>query len=197
MLEGQVTTAGTLIDWLGDGIGLSDTPQILNEFASQSDDTNGVIVIPTPSGINFPYFSSKTRATIFGLSLSTHRRHVCRAVLEGLALRLYDVLGGIEHDTKIPIKSLKVDGGVSQSDIELQCLANFANIIVERAPESDMTATGAAYLAGLSVNYWKTLEELRLLQKNYTNFSPKIDPELRKLKIKNWKKAVKAVLSLN
>ncbi|MHA1718573.1 MAG: glycerol kinase 5 [Promethearchaeota archaeon] len=197
MLEGQITTAGTLIDWLGEGIGLVDTPKILNEFAAQTEDTEGVIVIPTPSGINFPYFNPRSKATIFGLSLSTHRKHVCRAVLEGLALRLYDIIAGVEHDTKISIKTIKVDGGVSQSDIELQCLADFANIDVHRAPEADMTGTGAAYMAGLGSGFWKNKEELLNLNQKYEIFSPKMDPEKRKMKLKNWNKAVKALLSLD
>ena len=199
MIEGQVTTAGTLIDWLGDGIGVSDSPKVLNEFAAQTEDTEGVIVIPTPSGINFPYFNPRTRATIFGLSLSTHRRHVCRAVLEGLAMRLYDILEGIEHDTKVKLKSIKVDGGVSQSDIQLQCLADFADVQVERAPEPDMTSTGAAYFAGLSVGFWRDLAELKGLQQNqnYELFVPKMDAEKRRVKIMKWKQAVKAVLSLD
>ncbi|MHA1474218.1 MAG: FGGY-family carbohydrate kinase, partial [Promethearchaeota archaeon] len=139
----------------------------------------------------------RSRATIFGLSLSTHRKHVCRAVLEGLALRLYDIIEGVEHDTKIPITTLKVDGGVSQSDIELQCLADFANITVERAPEADMTSTGAAYMAGLAVGFWKNKNELLSLRKDYHIFKPKMDPEKRKKKLTDWKKAVKAVLSLD
>jgi len=197
MLEGQITTCGTLIDWLGDGIGLVDTPKILNELAAQTEDTEGVIVIPTPAGINFPYFNPRSRATIFGLSLSTHRKHVCRAVLEGIALRLYDIIEGVEHDTKIPITTLKVDGGVSQSDIELQYLADFANITVERAPEADMTSTGAAYMAGLAVGFWKNKNELLNLSKDYHVFKPKMDPEKRKKKLTDWKKAVNAVLSLD
>lgn len=196
MLEGQVTTAGTLIDWLGEGIGVSDTAQALNEFAAQTEDTEGVIFIPTPSGIGFPYFNPKTKASIFGLSLSTHRRHVCRAVLEGLALRAWDILEGMQKDTKIQLQEIKVDGGVSKSDIQLQCLADFADVKVKRAPESDMTGTGAAYFAGLSVGFWKNLDELKELQQEYKEFAPKMSPEKRMEKIKKWKKAVQAVLSI-
>lgn len=197
MLEGQVTTAGTLIDWLGEGIGVSDTAQALNEFAAQTEDTEGVVFVPTPSGISFPYFNSKTRASIFGLSLSTHRRHLCRAVLEGLAMRVYEILDGMQKDTKITLKSLKVDGGVSKSDIQLQCLADFSSVVVRRAPESDMTGTGAAYFAGLAVGFWQNMEELKTLQRDYREFPPKMDADLREKKIKRWEKAVKAVLSLD
>ncbi len=197
MLEGQVATAGTLIDWLGVGIGVSDTAQALNEFAAQTEDTEGVIFVPTPMGISFPYFNANSRATIFGLSLSTHRKHVCRAVLEGLALRSYDILDGMQKDTKTQLSSLKVDGGVSKSDIQLQCLADFAQMTVQRAPEADMTGTGAAYFAGLSVGFWKDTDELLALQKDYIDFTPKMDLQLREKKIKAWNKAVQAVLSLN
>ena len=189
-------TAGTLIDWLGEGLGLSDTPQVLNELASRTEDTEGVIVIPTPLGVTFPYFEPRLRGSILGLSLSTKRRHVGRAVLEGIALRLLDVIDGIEEDTKIKIKDIKVDGGVSKSDIILQILADLANVTVKRAPEPDMTSTGAAYLAGLAVGFWKDREELLSFQKGYTEFTPKMDPEKRKMKIKRWKQAVQAIINI-
>ncbi|MBD3350474.1 MAG: glycerol kinase [Candidatus Lokiarchaeota archaeon] len=197
MLESYVATAGTLIDWLGQGIGLSDTPKVLNELASQTDDTEGVIFVPAQSGIRFPYFKPNARGSILGLSLSTHRRHVARAVLEGLALRLYDIIEGIERDTKTTIGDIKVDGGVSKSDIELQILANYSNRTVWRAPEADMTATGAAYLAGMGVGFWKDKEELKSLQKGYDKFKPSMDPEKRKKKLKKWKKAIKAILRID
>ncbi|MFW9904671.1 MAG: glycerol kinase 5 [Candidatus Thorarchaeota archaeon] len=199
MLEGYVATAGTLIDWLGQGIGLSDTPKILNEYAAKCKDTEGVIFIPTPSGIRFPYFSPNARGTILGLSLSTHRSHVARAVFEGIALRLVDILEGLEKDTKIPIRSLRADGGVSKSDIMLQCLADFANLEVVRAPEPDMTATGAAYLAGLSIGFWQDrgqLQEIYSSQKP-DHFSPLMNPQMRVTKIEHWKKALEAILSID
>ncbi len=199
MLEGFVATAGTLIDWVGQGIGLSDTPKILNEYAAKCEDTEGVIFIPTPSGIRFPYFSPNARGTILGLSLTTHRSHVARAVFEGIALRLVDILEGLETDTKIPIKSLRADGGVSKSDIMLQCLADFANLAVIRAPEPDMTATGAAYLAGLSIGFWrdkKQLEEIySSLKPQY--FHPQMDSQKRIVKIRRWKRVLEAILSID
>ena len=191
MLEGIVATAGTLIDWLGKGMGLADTPKVLNEFASQTEDTNGVIFIPTPSGINFPYFDARMRASVFGLSLSTHRRHLARAVLEGIAMRDVEIMLGIEQDTDIDIKSIRVDGGVSKSDILLQILSDLADVRVERAPESDMTATGVGYLAGIGAGFWQQ-KDLTNFCSNYDVFEPKIDEETRKTKIERWKKAVKA-----
>ncbi|MFX1252807.1 MAG: glycerol kinase 5 [Promethearchaeota archaeon] len=197
MLEGVVATAGTLIDWLGEGIGLSDTPKVLNELAVQCEDTEGVIFVPTPSGIRFPYFKPTARGSLLGLSLSTHRCHVARAVLEGIALRIFDILEGMQADTGVNIRMLKVDGGVSQSDILLQSLANFANLTVKRAPEPDMTATGAAYLAGLAINFWKDQEELKSLEKGFDVFEVKIDPQKRQDKLRRWEEALQAILSLN
>ncbi|MCP4761382.1 MAG: glycerol kinase [archaeon] len=199
LLEGILGTAGTLIDWLGKGIGLADTPQALNEFAAQTEDTEGVIFIPTNAGIRFPYFNANMRGTILGLSLATHRRHVARAVFEGLALRLYDIIEGIEKDTKTKIKSIKVDGGVSKSDILLQIIADFANLEVKRAPEPDMTATGAAYIAGLACGFWKDIEEIKSIsdKSGYTSFKPKMDAKTREKKIARWKRAVKAVNTID
>ncbi len=194
MLEGYVVTAGTLINWLGQGIGLSDTPQILNEFAGQCDDTEGVIFIPTPSGIRYPHYNPRTRATIFGLSLSTHRRHLARAVLEGIAMRLIDIIEVIQRDTGVKVQTIKVDGGVSKSNILLQILSDFANIPVERSPESDMTATGAAYLAGLGVGFWKDQQELLKLPIDYNIFSPSSTESYRSQKRKRWNSAIKTVL---
>ncbi|MHA1820602.1 MAG: glycerol kinase 5 [Promethearchaeota archaeon] len=196
MLESYVATAGTLIDWLGKGIGLSDTPKVLNELAAQTDDTEGVIFIPAQAGIRYPYFNPHARGSILGLSLATHRRHVARAVLEGLALRLYDIIEGIQEDTKIKISKIKVDGGVSKSDQLLQILADISDRMIERAPEPDMTATGAAYLAGLGVGFWKDKQELISLQKGYASFKPNMEPEKRKQKIEKWRKAIKAILSI-
>ncbi|MFX0206019.1 MAG: glycerol kinase 5 [Candidatus Hodarchaeota archaeon] len=199
MLEGHIAAAGTLIDWLGQGIGLSDNPKVLNKLASQCDDSEGVIFIPTPSGIQFPYFSPKTKATILGLSLETQRKHVARAVFEGLALRIVDILEGLEKDIKIQIRSIKADGGVSQSDILLQCISDFANLYVNRAPEPDMTATGVAYLAGLGIDFWKDLEELELIRANQPSkiFQPQIDELKRHERIVRWNKALKVVLSFD
>ncbi|MFX0013859.1 MAG: glycerol kinase 5 [Promethearchaeota archaeon] len=198
MLEGFVATAGTLIDWLDQGIGLSDTPQVLNEYASQCSDTEGVIFIPTPSGIRFPYFSPNARGAILGLSLNTHRKHVARAVFEGISLRLVDILEGLEQDTKIPIRSIKTDGGVSKSDILLQCLADFANLEVKRSPELDMTATGIAFLAGLSVSYWQDIDELQQIYASLkpTIFRPQMDSSIRQAKIYSWKQALKVILTV-
>lgn len=197
MLEGYVATAGTLIDWLGQGIGLSSNGKELDALASQCTDTEGITVVPTASGIRFPYFNPRTRAAIFGLSLATHRRHVARAVLEGLALRLNDILTGMEKDTKTKIKTVNVDGGVSNSDILIQSLADYSGIAVVRSAEPDMSATGAAYMAGIGCGYWKDENELRALKSSSTVFRPSMDESKRRAGLKRWNRIIHQLLQLD
>jgi glycerol kinase len=196
MLEGFMATAGRLIDWLGQGIGLSDTPKVLNELAAECEDSEGVVFVPTPSGIRFPHFKPTARGTVFGLSLNTHRRHVARAVLQGIAMRLVDILKGIQKDTGINITNIKTDGGVSRSDILLQCFSDLSDHSVERSGEHEVAARGAAYLAGMSAGVWKNFDEINNLEKKYDTFKPRINPENRKIIIKRWEKALKAALSV-
>jgi glycerol kinase len=196
MLEGSVATAGRLIDWLGQGIGLSDTPKVLNDFAAQTENTNGVVFVPTPAGIRFPYFNPKARGTIFGLSLTTHRCHVARAVLEGIAHRIVDILEGITKDTHQRIVRVKVDGGVSQSDILLQLISDLSGYEVERAPEVDMTAVGAGFLAGLSAGVWSSFDELRGLGEPYRVFTPQVSRRESEERSRRWHKAVRTVVKM-
>jgi glycerol kinase len=196
LIEGYVATAGTLIDWLGQGIGLSDTPKVLNELAAQCEDANGVVFVPSHSGVRFPYYKPEARGSIFGLSLASQRIHVARAVFEGIAHSLYDILEGIEADTKVKVHQIKVDGGVSKSDILLQILSDYAHIVVKRSPEPDMTATGVAYFSGLAVGFWKDLDELKTLERNFTEFNPKMDEEMRIQKRKEWKKVIHSLLKI-
>ena len=195
MLEGQVATTGTLIDWLGHGLGLSDTPAELNRLA-EGCDSGGVYFVPTPTGIRFPYFVPGAKASILGLSLNTHKGNVARAVLEGIALRIQDILEGVEKDARTKITEIMTDGGVSRSDILMQCIADFSGCQVERSPESDMTASGAAYLAGLSCGFWSGYADLLALRSGYTSFKPFMSEQQRAKKKEDWKRVLKQLLKV-
>ncbi|HME52111.1 MAG TPA: FGGY family carbohydrate kinase [Candidatus Lokiarchaeia archaeon] len=194
--EGYIATAGLIVDWLDQGIGLSDSPETLNNLAAQCDDTEGVIFVPTNAGIQYPYFIPTARGCFFGLSISTHKCHVARAVLEGIALMIAGIIDAMRKDTGMAMTTIKVDGGVSRSDILMQCLANYANVTIERASESDMAATGVAYIAGLSVGIWKDLDDLKRLGNIHDTFEPKMTPQVREDKLRQWKKSIVAVLSV-
>jgi glycerol kinase len=196
MLEGYVATAGTLIDWLGKGMGISETPKTIEEFALQCDDSEGVVFIPTPTGIRFPYFNPRMKASVIGLGLSTHRSHLARAVLEGIAFRVVDILDGIRKDTGVTVKTLRVDGGLSRSNVLMQCLADYANLPVDRSPEPELTARGAAYFAGIGAGVFD-LESLRRLRPLYDRFEPHMEESKRNAKIDRWRRAVRAVLRID
>jgi glycerol kinase len=121
---------------------------------------------------------------------------VARAVLEGIAHRIVDILEGIRADTGIPIVRVKVDGGVSQSDILLQMIADLSGYDVERSAEVEMSARGAGLLAGLGAGFWGSLEELRALNGGYTRFTPRMDAEERRRRARHWHRTVKAVLKV-
>lgn len=197
MLEGFVATAGTFISWLGSEMGTLAAGYELNKYAEECEDSDGVICIPTPSGIRYPYFNSEMRATILGISLSTQKRHLARAALEGIAFRLVDIVSGMEKDTRQKITRIKVDGGLSKSNVLLESTANFTNLRVERSTEPDQSCVGAAYMAGLATGYWESKEELIKLQKGYEIFEPQISKAQRKEKLKQWNTALKATMKIS
>lgn len=190
MLEGHMATAGTLIDWLGRGLGLSHTPDELNQLANSVEDTEGVVFVPAPNGLKYPYFDPYARLTVCGVSLASKREHVARAVLEGFALNLNEIISGMAEDTNVPINMIRVDGGVSRSELLLQMISDLSNTRLERAKELDMTGTGAAFLAGLKVGFW-SFDDLIKFKSVASVHEPKMSAEKRAKKMEMWREAVK------
>jgi glycerol kinase len=199
LLEGSIATAGTLIDWLGRGIGISENPQMLEDLASQCEDPGDVVFLPIPSGIRFPFFNPYAKAAVLGLSLQTSKRHFARAVLEGIAHRIEDILDGIESDTGVRIKAIRADGGVSNSNVLMQAMANFSDIEVERSEMHDMTALGAALLAGLGAGVYESIADIKdqVHACEYQRFSPQMQESERKRRRGLWKAALKSVLKFH
>ena len=196
MLEGYVATAGTFIDWLDKEFEIAKNGHELDKLASKVQDSGGLFIIPAANGLRYPYFNPSARAAIFGLSLSTKKSHLALATLEGIGLRIIDIIKGMEKDTKIPIKAIKVDGGLSNSDVLIQTISDNLGQEILRSQENDMAATGAAYIAGLATSFYKDLEQLKQLSPNYHCFCPKITPSQRTKKINNWKNAIKSLKTL-
>jgi glycerol kinase len=130
------------------------------------------------------------------MSLRTHRGNVARAVLEGIAMRIEDILEGVEKDTKTRITEIMTDGGVSRSDILMQYIADYSGCLVERSPEADMTAAGAAYFAGLACGFWPDYRDLLKLKKGYTSFKPFMSDADREHKKSQWKKILRHLLKI-
>jgi glycerol kinase len=189
-LEGSVFVAGAAIQWLRDGLKILDDSPDSEYLASKVEDTGGVVVVPAFAGLGAPYWDMYARGAIFGLSRGTTKAHIIRATLESLAYQVKDVLDAMEKDSKVELKTLRVDGGASANDLLMQFQSDMLDTNVERPMVIETTALGAAYLAGLAVGFWKKSD----IQKSWQldkKFVSGMDEKERKSKYRNWKKAVK------
>lgn len=193
-LEGSVFVAGAAIQWLRDGLEIIKSAPQSEELAISVEDTAGMYIVPAFAGMGAPYWNPYARGMIVGITRGTTKAHFARATLESIAYQVADVLRAMEADSGIELKSLKVDGGASANDFLLQFQADVVDITVERPGCIETTALGAAYLAGLTVGYWKDLEEIRANWKLDQTFLPKLDSEKRAELLHGWKKAVECAL---
>ena len=190
-LEGSIFVAGAAIQWLRDELRLIDSSADSEYMAQKVKDSNGCYVVPAFTGLGAPYWDQYARGTIVGLTRGVNKYHIIRATLESIAYQVYDVLTAMEADSGISLSSLKVDGGASANNFLIQTQADLIGAPVKRPSCIETTAMGAAYLAGLSVGYWKNKEDVL---KNWAvdrTMEPSITQEERKQRIKGWKKAVK------
>lgn len=190
-LEGSIFVAGASIQWLRDELRIIDSASDSEYMAKKVPDTNGCYVVPAFTGLGAPYWDQYARGTIVGLTRGVNKCHIIRATLESIAYQVNDVLEAMQMDSGIKIKALKVDGGASANDFLMQQQSDIINAPVHRPKCVETTAMGAAYLAGLAVGYFENKEDVIENSSIDKKFSPQIDDELRKEKIKGWKKAVK------
>ncbi|MCR5418054.1 MAG: glycerol kinase GlpK [Lachnospiraceae bacterium] len=193
-LEGSVFIAGAAIQWLRDGIRIIEKAPETQAICESVEDTAGVYLVPAFSGLGAPYWNPHARGMMVGLTGGVTREHIIRATLESIAYQTMDVLEVMEKEAGVPIRELKVDGGASANDFLMQFQSDLLGGNVLRPVCIETTALGAAYLAGLTVGYWKDKQEIRdnwLLQKQFT---PLIGDDLRRERIQGWKKAVEATL---
>jgi glycerol kinase len=160
-LEGSAFVAGALVQWLRDGLGIIDSATEVEALAMQVDDSDGVVVMPSLSGLGAPHWNASARGMISGLTRGTTAAHIARAALEAIALQNVDVLQAMEHDSGQALSLLKVDGGASNNDLLMQMQADFLDRPIERPAMTDTTALGAAMLAGLGVGVFADLDSLR------------------------------------
>jgi glycerol kinase len=152
-------------------------------------------VVPAFVGLGTPYWDSDVRGAIFGLTRGTSKEHFIRATLESLAYQTKDVLGAMEEDSGIKLKTLRVDGGVVKNNFLMEFQSNLLNVTVERSQINETTALGAAYLAGLAVGYWSSQEEIAENWAIDRTFHPNMKEKDRLHLYNGWKKAVKAAMA--
>lgn len=183
--EGIMLSAGTNVEWLCQDMGLIETPAHSHDVASQCDSTDGVVYVPALLGLGTPQWDYGARGTLLGITRGSGRAHIVRAVLEGVAHRGADLVEAAESDGGISIDSLRIDGGMSQNPTFVQALANASGRPVEVSPVTEATTLGAAYLAGLQVGTWSSLDDIE------ANWRPSqvVEPTTR-LDRDQWREAV-------
>ena len=189
-LEGSIFVAGAAIQWLRDEMRLIDSAADSEYHAGKVADTAGCYVVPAFTGLGAPYWDQYARGAIVGLTRGVNKNHIIRATLESIAYQVSDVLEAMRADSGIALTSLKVDGGASSNNVLMQLQADILQVTVHRPVCVETTALGAAYLAGLAVDYWSSQEEIARNWAVDRTFLPAITTQERDKKLQGWKRAV-------
>jgi glycerol kinase len=190
-LEGSIFIGGAVVQWLRDGLRIISSSPEVEELAKKAEDNGGVYLVPAFAGLGAPYWNGEARGMMVGLTRGTTSAHMARAALESIALQTRDVLKAMEADAGTTIQELRVDGGATVNDLLMQIQADVLDAKVVRPQITETTAMGAAYLAGLAVGYWSSLEEIQQQWKVQQVFSPQQEHGMDKL-VQGWQRAVKA-----
>ncbi|PJC87046.1 glycerol kinase [Vibrio sp. HA2012] len=194
-LEGSVFMGGASIQWLRDEMKLLDDARDSEYLATQIDSSNGVYVVPAFTGLGAPYWDAYARGTIVGMSRGTGANHIIRATLESIAYQSKDVIDAMQADSGIQLTSLRVDGGAVANNFLMQFQADILQTDVLRPKVTEVTALGAAYLAGLAVGFWSCLDEVSGKAEIDRIFTPAEDQEKQTQRYAGWRRAVRGVLA--
>ena len=189
-LEGSIFVAGAAIQWLRDELRFIESAADSEYLARKVPDTNGCYVVPAFTGLGAPHWDAYARGAVLGLTRGVNKYHIVRATLDSIAYQTNDVLSAMEADSGIRLQQLKVDGGAAANGYLVQTQADLSNAPVLRPKCVETTAMGAAYLAGLAVGYWKSLEDIRSNWAVDRRFEPSMEEQIRSKRIRGWKKAV-------
>jgi len=189
-LEGSVFVAGAAIQWLRDGLGLIRQACDSEAAAQAVEDTGGVYLVPAFVGLGAPYWDERARGAIVGITRGTTRDHIVRAALESIAYQTRDVLECVHADSGLELDTLRVDGGAATNDFLMQFQADILDVRVERPPVLEVTALGAALLAGLAVGFWSDRADLAPKGDRARVFEPNLGAERREALYAGWKRAV-------
>ena len=194
-LEGSIFVGGSVVQWLRDGLGVIKSSSEVEELAARVPDTNGVYFVPALTGLGAPWWDQYARGTIVGISRGTNTAHIARAALEGIAFQTMDITAAMSRDAGLPLRELKVDGGASRNNLLMQFQADILGTRVIRPRVVETTALGAAYLAGLAVGYWSSVEQIRKQWHVDRIFEPTWDEAAISKARDGWEDAVKRTLS--
>ena len=193
-LEGSVFIGGAVVQWLRDELGMIAEAKEAGELAQTLESNDGVYLVPAFVGLGAPYWDMYARGAMYGLTRNTDKRHFARASLEAVAYQSYDILQAMEKDINLPLLQMMVDGGASSSKFLMQFQADIAKMTLIRPKITETTALGAAYLAGLAVGVWASIEVLAKKHQIETVFYPSKAESWRKENYRGWQEALKKTL---
>jgi glycerol kinase len=189
-LEGSVFVGGAVVQWLRDGLGFFSSSAEIEALANSVLDSGGVYIVPAFTGLGAPHWDAEARGSIFGLTRGTTRAHIARAALESIAFQSADVLEAMQKDSEKTLKELRVDGGATANDLLMQFQADLLGVPVVRPKVLETTALGAAYLAGLTVNLWRSRDEIAGMWQAEKRFEPRMEAGRRAELMARWREAV-------
>jgi glycerol kinase len=194
-LEGSIFIAGAVVQWLRDELQVLNKSSEIETIASRAKDNDGVYFVPAFAGLGAPHWNQHARGSLFGLTRGTSKSHIALAALESIAYQTMDVLKAMEADSGISIKELRVDGGATINNLLMQFQSDILRVPVVRPKVYETTALGAAYLAGLAIGYWDSVQEIQKQWQEDKAFQPAMpDAKVAEL-IKGWQRAVKASIA--
>lgn len=194
-LEGSIFIGGAVVQWLRDSLGIIKNSSEVEALAAKVSSSEGVYFVPAFAGLGAPYWNQHARGTITGLTRGSTAAHIARAALDSIAYQTLEVLLAMKKDSGIDINELRVDGGATVNNNLMQFQADLLRANVVRPRITETTALGAAYLAGLAVNYWSDLKEIKQQWQVDRIFYPEIGNEEREKLIYGWRKAIRAAES--
>jgi glycerol kinase len=192
-LEGSVFMAGAIVQWLRDNLGMIQKSSDVEDLARQVDSSEDVVLLPAFTGLGAPYWRSDISASITGMSRGTTKSHIARAALEAVAYQTYDVLIAMQKDSPHPLTELRVDGGAANNDLLMQFQADLLNVPVLRPRDTEITAKGAALLAGLKTGLYDETT-MRASWQVERIFEPTMSSDIREQHLNKWKQAVERAL---
>ncbi len=191
-LEGSIFIAGAVVQWLRDGLGVIEKSEDIEKLAAKVKNSDGIYFVPAFAGMGAPHWNQHARGTLFGITRGSTAANIAHAALDSIAYQTLDVLEAMQNDSGIRICELRVDGGATVNNQLMQFQADLLRKKVVRPKYTETTALGAAYLAGLAINYWTGTEELKQHWQMGRTFSPEQDETLTARLIKGWHRAIAA-----
>ena len=190
LLEGSVFMGGATVQWLRDGLGIIETSSDVEALATSVPDSGGVLLVPAFTGLGAPHWDQHARATIVGMTRGTTGAHIARAAVEAIAYQSAELLAAMQKDADCAVTEIRADGGAARNDLLMQFQADLLGIPVVRPRVTETTALGAAYLAGLAVGFWESVDSIERQWQVEKRFEPAMDAARRGALLNRWTRAV-------